>query len=332
VTGGAAGVLVLSEPEVRDLAAGVDVLATVREAFVHLARGEVEQPDVLSLDVREHRGEVHAKGAYIHGAPYYSIKVASGFYGNPELGLPVGAGAVWVFDAHTGALRAMLLDNGYLTDLRTGAAGAVAADLLAREEARVATVVGAGVQARHQLRALTRVRPLERATIWARRPEAAAACAADLAAETGIPVQATTDLPGAVAAADIVVTVTPSREPLIEAQWVTPGTHITAVGSDLPGKTELAPALLARARIVADRLAQCRTQGEIAAAIAAGAIAAGDVACELGEVAAHSCRGRITPEDITVADMTGVGALDAALATAVVQRSRTERAGVVLDV
>lgn len=325
------GVLVLDERQVREVASGVDTLTAAREAFERLARGEVEQPEVLSLEIGEHRGEVHAKGAYLHGSPYYSIKVASGFYDNPALGLPVSAGAVWVFDARTGRVRAMLVDHGYLTDVRTGAAGAVAADLLARPDADVATIVGAGGQARHQLRALARVRDLRRVHVWARRHEAAAACAAELAAETGLDVVAADALEAAVGAAQIVVTTTPARTPIVRAEWVRPGTHVTAIGSDLPGKVELEPALLGRARVFADRLAQCRTQGEIAAAVAAGAIAIDDVVAELGDVAAGLAEGRTAEEQITVADLTGVGALDAALAAAVLSRALDEDAGSRID-
>jgi ectoine utilization protein EutC len=316
---GGRAILTLSESEVREVVGRLDTIAIARDAFIRLSLGQAELPDVLSMEIREHNGEVHAKGGYIHGAPYYSIKVASGFYGNPALGLPVAAGAVWVFDARTGVLRAMLLDNGHLTDVRTAAAGAVAADLLAREDARDVTVVGAGAQARYQVQALTPVRPLRRVRVWARRPEAAAACARDLTASTGVPAEPAQDLAGAVAAADVVVTVTPSREPLVAADWVRPGTHVTAIGSDLPGKVELAPALLSRARVIVDRVEQCRTQGEVAAAIEAGAITLDAIAGELGDVAAGTLAGRTSPDEITVADLTGVGVLDTALATAVVE-------------
>ncbi|HET6505313.1 MAG TPA: hypothetical protein VFG42_00875 [Baekduia sp.] len=323
-------VLVLDEATVREVASGVDALGAAREAFVALSRGAVEQPDVLSLDLRRQRGEVHAKGAFIHGAPFYTIKVASGFYGNPALGLPVAGGAVWVFDAATGALRAILLDRGHLTDVRTGAAGAVAADLLARPDSERAVVVGAGGQARHQMAALARVRELRHITVWARDPEAGRRCAEDVAAATGVETTTCADLRDAVHDADVVVTATPAREPLVRAGWIQPGTHVTAIGSDLPGKVELEPALLAGSRVFADRLAQCRTQGEIAAAIAAGAIAEGDVVAELGDVAAGAVTGRAASHEVTIADLTGVGALDAALAVAVVERALAAGAGMTL--
>lgn len=324
-------VLVVRERELRELIGHREAFDAVRDAFVRLSRGEVEQPDVLSLDLREQRGEVHAKGAYIHGAPYYSIKVSSGFYDNPKRGLPVSGGAVWVFDAQTGAVCAMLVNNGFLTDLRTAAAGALATDLLARRDADTALIVGAGGQARYQLEALAGARELRRALVWGRRPEAAEQCAADLCAATGLPVEAAASLEQAVGEASIVVTTTPARAPLIDADWVAPGTHVTAIGSDMPGKLELDPRLLARAVVFADRLEQCRTQGEIAAAIAAGAIALGDVAAELGDVASGTHPGRTSDEQITIADLTGVGALDAAVATLVTERALAAGVGEALD-
>src|ERR687886_897335 len=137
-------VRILNESVTRGLIARPAALAEVRTAFAKLARGEAVVPAVLSLDLPMHRGEVHVKGGYLHGAPYFSVKTASGFYGNPEKGLPVGAGMVNVFDATTGQLAAILFDNGYLTELRTGAAGAVATDLLARRDVNQLGIVGCG--------------------------------------------------------------------------------------------------------------------------------------------------------------------------------------------
>lgn len=317
---GDGSVLVVRERELRQLVAPADAVAVAHDAFVRLGRGAVEQPDVLSLELPAHRGEVHAKGAYVHGAPTFAIKVASGFYDNPQRGLPVSAGAVWVFDAQTGVLRAMLLDNGFLTELRTGAAGALSAQLLARRPVRTVAVVGTGGQARHQLRALATVCAPTRVLIWGRRSDAAERCARELADELGLRVEAATSLADCVGAADVVITTTPSRKPLVHADWVSPGTHVVAVGSDLPGKVELDPLLLGRATVVADRLAQCREQGEIAAALAAGTLVEDDVV-ELGAVAVGDAPGRRTEDEITVADLTGVGALDAAIAGVAFERA-----------
>lgn len=319
-------VLVVRASELRELVGPADALPAVHDAFVRLWRGEVEQPDVLSLEVAAHRGEVHAKGAYLHGAPTFAIKVASGFYDNPARGLPVSAGAVWVFDAGTGRLRAILLDDGFLTELRTAAAGALSVRLLAREPVRTVAVVGTGGQARHQLRALATVCAPTEVRVWGRRAEAADRCARELAGELGLSVAPVASLADCVGGADVVVTTTPSRAPLVRAEWIWPGTHVVAVGSDLPGKVELDPVLLGRATVVADRLAQCREQGEVAAALRVGAIAEADVV-ELGAIASGDAPGRSDDDEITVADFTGVGALDAAIAAVALERARAAGAG-----
>lgn len=158
----------LSESETRRLITPARAITACRDAYAQLAQGRVEQPDVLTIEVKEHQGEVHAKGGYLHGAPRFSIKVATGFYKNPARGLPTTSGAVWVFSAETGFLELMILDNGFLTELRTGAAGAVAADLLARKTIRTAGIVGAGSQARYQLEALLHVRDLGRILVASR--------------------------------------------------------------------------------------------------------------------------------------------------------------------
>jgi len=319
-------ILVVRAAELRELVAPAEAVAVAHDAFARLWRGAVEQPDVLSLELPAHRGEVHAKGAYLHGAPTFAIKVASGFYDNPARGLPVSAGAVWVFDAATGLLRAILLDDGLLTELRTGAAGALSTRLLARAPVGTVAVVGAGGQARHQLRALATVCAPRQVRLWARRAEAAARCAAELSQELGLPVEPVASPADCVRGADVVITTTPSREPLVRAEWVAPGTHVVAVGSDMPGKVELDPALLGRATVVADRLAQCREQGEVAAALRAGTIAEADVV-ELGAIAAGDAPGRRRDDEITVADLTGVGALDAAIAALALERARAAGAG-----
>jgi ornithine cyclodeaminase len=300
----------------------------VREAFVALARGEVTLPGVIGLELPEAGGEVHVKGAYLHGAPTYSFKVASGFYRNPERGLPVGAGLVLAFSAETGQLAAVLFDNGYLTELRTGAAGALAADLLARRDVRKVAMVGVGGQARYQLEALAGVRSPELVAAWGRDAARAEAYAGEMRARLGLAVEAAPTVQAAVEGADVVVTTTPSREPLVRAEWLAPGAHVTAVGSDMPGKQELDAAVLARAdKVVADRLEACLENGEIGRAVAAGALAAEDVHAELGQVAAGERPGRESDEEVTVADLTGVGVQDAAMAALVVTAAEARGAG-----
>ena len=325
-------ILLLSESDLRGLAGPAEALRAVRAGFEALARGRVVLPGVMHLDLPQARGEVHVKGAHLVGSPFFSIKEAGGFWGNPERGLPVGSGLVLVFDAESGFPRAILLDNGYLTELRTGAAGALAAVLLARAELRVAGILGAGSQARYQLEALCAARQPARARVWSRRREPAEAFARELSARLGLPVEAVGSAREAVEGSDLVVTPTTARAPVVRAEWVRPGLHLTAVGADSPEKQELEAEVLARADlVVADHLDQCLRLGEIHHAVAAGRLRAGDVHAELGEVAAGLKPGRTSDEQVTVADLTGVGVQDAALADLVVAEAERRGVGRVLE-
>lgn len=312
-------VLVLRESEIRGLIGPKEALGAVREGFVRLARGEVTLPGVIGLDIPAAQGEVHVKGAHIHGSPFFSIKEAAGFYGNAARGLPVSSGVVLVFDASTGFLRAILLDNGHLTELRTGAAGALAADLLAKREIDTVAIIGAGGQARYQLEALLEVRRPGRVLVWSRHEERSRAYAEEMVARFGLSVKVAGSAREAVEAADLVITTTPSREPIVQAEWLRPGVHITAMGSDGPDKRELASGVLARAdKLVADRLDQCLRLGEIHHAVVDGTIDVAKIHGELGAIAAGDKPGRELDTEITVADLTGVGVQDAAVAAFVV--------------
>lgn len=316
----------LDEAAIRGLIGPREALAACRDAFRALAKGAVVQPPPMGFDLTDRHGEAHVKGAYLRGAPFFSIKVATGFYGNPARGLPVGNGVVWVFDAETGFPAAILQDNGYLTELRTGAAGAVAADALARRDVRRVAIVGAGVQARYQLEALLLVRTPMEVAVASRNAARAAAYAAEMTAKQGVPVRAAASVRDVVDGADIVITATPSRAPVVMDAWIAPGAHVTAIGSDLPEKQELEPALLARAVVVADSRAQALTQGEAHHAVAAGLIAPDSVR-ELGDVLEGRAPGRAQDDEVTVADLTGVGALDATVANVVMQRALVTGAG-----
>jgi ectoine utilization protein EutC len=326
-------VRVLLEAEIRGLIGPAAALPAVRDAFAALARGEATLPGVIGFDVPAHQGEVHVKGAYLHGAPYYSIKEAAGFYANAERGLPVGSGLVLVFDATTGFLAAILFDNGYLTELRTGAAGALAADLLARRRVDRVAVIGAGSQARFQLEALALVRRPASVTVFGRSPARAATYAREMQERIGFPVRVAASAREAVEGADVVITATPSRAPIVRGEWLGPGAHVTAVGADGPEKQELEPEVLARAdKVVVDRLDQCLRLGELHHAVEAGLLAAGDVWAELGELAAGQKPGRESEDEITVADLTGVGIQDAAVASAVVAEAVRRNVGRTIEI
>ena len=319
---------ILTEAELRAaVPLDVDAVECVAAAFRALAGGGVVMPPILSMAIEAHHGEVDVKTAYVPGFSSFAIKISPGFFENPKIGLPSTSGLMVLFSAKTGQVEALLLDNGYLTDVRTAAAGAVAARHLARADADSAAILGTGMQAQMQLEALTLVRPICRATIWGRDLDKAAALARTLADGLGIDVRAEGDAAQAVAAADIVVTTTPATAPILKAAWLRPGQHVTAMGSDQAGKNELDPACLSRAdRYVADRVAQTRLLGELRTAIAAGTMA--DAAYpELGEVVAGTVAGRVEDEDITIADLTGTGVQDTAIATLARDRAGATGAG-----
>ncbi|MFN8580219.1 MAG: hypothetical protein U0163_04480 [Gemmatimonadaceae bacterium] len=251
----------LNEAEARRLVTPSHAITSCRHAYTRLALGRVEQPQVITMHVKEHRGDVHAKGGFIHGDPRFSIKVATGFYDNAAAGLPVTSGAVWVFSATTGMLECIILDNGYLTELRTGASGAIAADLLARRDVHTVGIVGAGGQARYQLEALLQVRSPGRILV-ASRNVPKATYAAEMTDLLGRPVTVAESIEALVRESDLVVTTTTAERPVVRDAWVRPGTHVTAIGADMPHKQELESALLARSRVVVDLRDQCLTQGE----------------------------------------------------------------------
>ncbi|HET7292705.1 MAG TPA: ornithine cyclodeaminase family protein [Vicinamibacteria bacterium] len=326
-------VVVLKEREIRSLVTPAAALEAVRDAFVRLARGQAVLPGVINLDLSHARGEVHVKGAHLLGTPFFSIKEAAGFYDNPGRGLPLGSGLILVFDAATGFLRAILFDNAFLTELRTASAGALAADLLARPRIQRAAMIGCGSQARYQLESLLLVRRPSRVAVWSRRPEAAQAYAREMEARHGLEVAAASSAREAVEGAELIVTVTPSREPIVDASWVAPGAHVTAVGSDGPDKIELDPALLARAdKVVADRLDQCLRLGEIHHAVERGLLTPDGVHAELGEIAAGDKPGRTRDDEITVADLTGVGVQDAAVSNLVVAEAQRRGVGAEIEI
>lgn len=321
-------VAVLHEARIRRLAPlADDALDRIAEGFRKLAAGEVRQPPVLSLEVPEANGEMDVKTAYVPGWSTFCLKVSTGFFRNPERGLPSASGLMVVLSSETGRPQAILVDGGYLTDLRTALAGAVAARTLARREAAGAAIVGAGSQARWQLRALARVRPLERVSVWARRADAARAFAREASEELGIEVAAAPDLASALRDADVVVTTTPAREPLVTASMLRPGTHVTAMGSDAHGKRELHPDVLRRAdRLVVDDVAQSRAIGELQGfgGTDDGADPVPDPVL-LGSVLAGDAPGREHGEQITVCDLTGTGVQDTVIARWALERAEEAR-------
>ena len=325
-------IFVLTE---RDLRACVhlnrEAVDVVEQAFRARAGGKVVMPPILSMDIPDAHGEVDVKTAYIPGFDGFAIKVSPGFFDNPKIGLPSLNGLMILFSAKTGLVDALLLDNGYLTDVRTAAAGAVAVRHLAPREIRVAGVMGTGVQARLQIEAAHLVRPFSKVLVWGRDAGKAKACARDIGAAIKVEATVIDDPAALVRESQLVVTTTPAREPILKAAWLHPGLHVTAMGSDQAGKNEIDPAALAAADLfVCDRVSQSAKVGELRSAHEAGYLVGIDPA-ELGEVIAGVKPGRRSEQDITICDLTGTGAQDTAIATYALAAARKAGSGTIIQ-
>ena len=304
----------IDETALRAVVTPAVAVDAMREAFRADGEGRAHVPAVINLDVPAHRGEFHVKTALIEGVPHVAVKIASGFYDNPSKGLPSGSGLMAVFDAATGLPAALLLDNGFLTDIRTGAAGAIAADVLAPPRITTVGVIGSGLQARYQVRCLRVVRSFSRIVAWSPSAAHVDAYCAEMRAD-GYEARAVATPEEVCREADVIITATPSKQPLIRSEWLRPGHHVTALGSDSPGKQELDAACLALADlVVVDRMTQCAAFGELRHAIDAG-LPPPRVHAELGEVVAGMKPGRTSSDQITIADLTGVGFQDTAIAS-----------------
>lgn len=323
---------IMTETELREVVAlDLETVDVIEAAFAALAGGEVVMPPILSMDLPAANGEVDVKTAYIPGFEGFAIKVSPGFFDNPKLGLPSLNGLMILFSAQTGLVKALFLDNGYLTDIRTAAAGAVAARHLAPEVVKTAGVIGTGVQARLQMQAAHLVRPFERVIVWGRDEQKAAECAKDLKNSLGVEAEIVSDPAQLVAESQLVVTTTPAKEPVLKAEWLHPGLHVTAMGSDQEGKNEIeAKALLEADLYVADRGSQTEKMGELRSAIEAG-LWMGGAPVELGDVITKKAGGRKAAEDITIADLTGTGAQDTAIASHVAAKLAGGSAGTVIQ-
>ena len=300
--------------QIKEILPKLDLMPAIEAGFAAYSAGKAVVPPIGELILEE--GEVHIKYGYIRGEDFYVIKIASGFYGNPAQGLPSGNGCMLLFKQETGEFAAVLLDEGHLTDVRTAVAGAVAAKHFAPRKVERIGIVGAGVQARLQLRWLARVTACRDVLVWGPIADELESYKREMEA-AGYSIETTMDAAPILRSCNLVVTATPSKKPLLSAADLRPGTHITAVGSDTPEKQELDAEILARADVVvADSLPQCRLRGEIHKALEAGRITE-NRCIELGAVIAGREKGRTSESQITVVDLTGVAVQDIEIAAAV---------------
>ena len=303
---------------IRQVVPHLDVVGLMEAGFVAYSEGRAVVPPVGELIFEDPPGETHIKYGYIRGGDYYVIKIASGFPENSKLGLPTGEGLMLLFSQKTGRLETVLLDEAYLTDVRTAAAGAVAARYLAPSEVRRIGILGGGVQARLQLEHLLPMIRCRQALVWMRNPAAAESYRKRFA-DSDLEIEFASDPDAVAEACNLIVTTTPAKQPLLRAATIRPGTHITAMGSDTVDKIELEPEILGKADlVVVDSLSQSESRGEVFQAVQAGVLDRGSVV-EIGAVIAGTTEGRTDDEQVTVCDLTGVAVQDLMIAQGVLE-------------
>jgi len=327
-------VLILSEDEIREcVKLDSEVILVVEEGFSRLADSDVHLPPIMMIEVPENKGEVDIKSAHIEGYPSFAVKLASGYFENPSDGSPSGSGMMVLISAETGFPQAVLFDNAYLTNVRTGAAGAIAAKYLAPEEVTTAGVIGSGTQARFQMKALQKVRNFERLLVYSRTAENVRKYISEMEPALGVEVISADSPEEVVRNSEVVVTTTPSHKPFLKADWLHPGLHITAMGSDTEHKQELFPEVLSSADLlVCDKKSQCFRLGELHYGKEAGLIAPSGDIVGLGEITSGQRSGRSSDQEVTVCDLTGVGVQDTVIALFCYQKAKEKRLGLELEV
>jgi ornithine cyclodeaminase len=314
--------LLLGEDELRQTIGMVEAVDAVESAFIASAKGRMNLPAVFDLDLSEVNGTVQVQGTYQDEAPYYAIKIDNIFLDNPSINLPVHSEVTLIFDAATGFLAAIMQDHGYLTRIRAGVTGAIAAKYLANEKIEKVAVIGSGDQAYIQLKMLMTVRNIQNLSVWGRSPMNVDTYARRLIEEHDLNIEIAPSIQAAVNDADLIITATSSKQPLIKAEWLKPGVHINAMGSNSPAKQELHSDVLKRAdMIVTDSVTQSSSMGEIYHALNAGAITKDDIHGELGDVVAKKISGRTHPDQITIADLTGRTMQDFAIAVLALEKA-----------
>ncbi|RSL30333.1 cyclodeaminase [Salibacterium salarium] len=307
---------IFSEKDIRQV---VDVnktaLELIEQGFQKLERGEVTMPPILRVDIPENNGEVDVKTAYVKGMDMFALKISSGFFDNVNKGLPSLSGMMLLFNTETGFTEAVLQDNGYLTDVRTAVAGGLAAHHLAKKNIKTAGIIGTGTQARYQLRALQMVRDFEEVLVYGRKKERVDAYMKEMQETTGVKVTAAESPEQVVRQSDAVITTTPAKEPIIQKEWLHPGLHITAMGSDAEEKNEVHPSVLGAVDVLAcDSKNQVFRLGEHHHAKEAGVVSEDSKIAELGALSLGKAEGRTTEDQVTFCDLTGTGVQDTAIA------------------
>lgn len=315
--------LLLNEDELRQTITISEGVEAIKQALTASAEGHMNMPGNFSLHLPKVAGQVNIEGTYFSKSPYYVIKVDSHFKENPKISLPTENGVLLVFDATTGLPAAIMIDNGYLTNLKIGAAGALAASCLANRSIGKVAVIGASKQAFIQLKSLTVVRAMEEVWVWDASPLQADNYVRHMVEDHDLNIRLASTPQDAVEQADIVIAAAEGNQQLIKADWLKPGVHITSSALDhYRTKQNLELGVWQSADIIiVDDLEQCIQYGEFYHAQRAGVIHHTEISGELNSLIGGQIPGRSRPDQITIADITGIGSYDTALATLALEKA-----------
>ena len=306
---------ILYKKTIKNILEQLDLVPMLEEGFMAYSEGKSIVPPVGELTFDQPPGDVHIKYGYIIGKTYYVIKIASGFWENEKYGIPNGQGMMLIFEQKTGQPRAILLDDAMLTDIRTAIAGQICAQRLSNNIRKIG-IIGTGLQARLQVEYLSKITDCKDVLVWGRNTKKMNLYKDDMK-KLGFEVVLAESAKSVASECNLIITATASNEPLLNKNDILNGTHITAMGSDTPGKRELGPGIIKSADlVVADSIDQCQERGEIACALRDGDISKQQIV-ELGDVLSGKKLGRQNEKQITVADLTGVAVQDIQIATAV---------------
>lgn len=317
--------LILSRSEIQSLIQMKQAIAAVEKVFHEYGLGRASMPPKIYLDLPQFKGDFRAMPAFASGVGKASLKWVNAHSDNLRLGFPSVMAVIILSDPKTG-FPLSIMDGTFLTSIRTGAGGAVAAKYLARTDSTVVGLVGCGTQARTQLQGLRQVFKIKAVRVWGKEEKLLKSFVTDMK-RPGEQMTAVKDVQRAVTDCDIVVTTTPSRGPLVLRQWVNPGTHINAIGADAAGKQELAPAILKDAKVVVDDFRQASHSGEINVPFEKGILKEKDIHAELGQIVSGQKKGRTSAQEITVFDSTGLAIQDLAMADLVYRMALKKKKG-----
>lgn len=317
--------LLLGRKDVTKLINIKQAIGAVEEAFGEYGRGRAQMPAKIYLDLPKFKGDFRAMPAYVDKFKLATLKWVNAHPQNPAHGLPAVMGVIIVSDPKTG-FPLCIMDGTLATSIRTGAGGAVAAKYLARRNSSVVGLVGCGAQARMQLAGLREIFPIREVRVWGHEKNLIERFIRDMK-KPGEQMIVAASIKECVADCDIVTTTTPSRKPIVRSAWISPGTHINAIGADAPGKEELEPKLLKRARVVVDDYEQASHSGEINVPVSKGIFKVKNIYATLGEIVAGKKPGRTSPNEITVFDSTGLAIQDVAVAGVVYRAALKNKTG-----